>query len=212
MALIDLWREKVSGHNFNVGNLTAVDEKNYKPHNNPKRPNPVAGVVATTLVNIDEIERQYFQDQNIPTADTDVEMKSQSLINTNFGKTTYDGRSSIIEGSNDGTGYIHHFAGNIDGDYKPGFARGITGIGYDETAVKADYDTSGGTTGTTGATGTTGGDVSTDPANIQDSNADPLTFDDWKTSLGFEIQGITNLDDAYTNYVNNFGTGSGGAS
>jgi len=27
MALIDLWREKVSGHNFNVGNLTAVDEK-----------------------------------------------------------------------------------------------------------------------------------------------------------------------------------------
>ena len=194
MALIDLWREKVSGHNFNVGNLTAVDEKNYKPHNNPKRPNPVAGVVATTLVNIDEIERQYFQDQNIPTADTDVEMKSQSLINTNFGKTTYDGRSSIIEGSNDGTGYIHHFAGNIDGDYKPGFARGITGIGYDETAAKASY------------TAALTEDEESDEGG-EGELATPLGVEEWKESIGQEIQGKTTgqLAAMYYRYKNNFG-------
>ena len=167
MALIDLWKQRVAGHDFNTENLSAENSDNYTPHNSLSRPIVAEGVTPSTLVNIDEVERQYFKDENIPSDTNDNIMKSRNKIDPTFGTTSYAGLSSIISTSNTGSGYIHHFAGSKADAFVPGFSRGNTGVGYDVAAAIAPYDTE-----------TTEGD---DTGGNGDT-PQPLTFEEWKAT------------------------------
>lgn len=216
MALIDLWKERVGSHDFNSKNLTAVNSDNYAPHNSPSRPTaPPEGVKPLTLLNIDEVDKQYFKDQNIPTAETDKIMKSRNLITKTFGTKDFDGANSIIEDSNAETGYIHHFTGRNAtpaGGFVQGFFRDNTGIRYDDTAAKNSYDKSPATTASTVASTVLSTSTSVSENNVQLKTAKknftkptPLSYDDWVTAQGQLIQNYRNPRNQYDAYVIAFG-------
>jgi hypothetical protein len=213
MALIDLWKQRVAGHDFTTGNLSAVNSDNYSPHNSPDRPAATEGVTPLTLDDLDSEAHPnnvYFKNVDIPDNVTDVKMKNRNIISESFGTLDFDGLNSIIAGSNTETGYIHHFTGKLNDGSVPGFFRDNTGIKYDTAAAQATYTQAGGLdTESESESDDEGTDddttVETQIAVVkapkkQAAPATPLTYEEWVYAQGPEIQNYTYPKAAYAAY------------